>query len=192
MDSNVIAAEIVAELGSVPARTLSTDDLAARLRRTPAEVLGACELLAAWGRLTIAEDGEVSLGHARAPGASRLILVAENNVAVAHVLAALLEGEGYGVLIALTLALATSVVRTLPLDLVIADSFAPTAAAALRLLAELRDLARPAPVLLFTGHRDVPEAAARAAGYAGLLPKPFDIDELLARVDAAIEREASA
>src|SRR5581483_3321278 len=192
MDSNVIAAEIVAELGSAPARTLSRHDLAARLQRPPSEVMGGCNLLAACGYLSSDGDGQVALLHGRGHAVSRLILVAENSVAVAHVLAALLEGEGYGVLIARTLALATTVVRNVPVDLVIADSFAPTAGAALLLLAELRDLARPAPVLLFTGHRDVPETAARAAGYAGLLPKPFDIDELLARVDAALQREASA
>lgn len=192
MDSNVVAAEVIAELGSVPAGALPLGDLAARLRRTRQEVATACDLLAACGRLATDGSDQALLLHGRSHTASRLILVAENSVAVAHVLAALLEGEGYGVLIARTLALATGVVRTIPVDLVIADSFAPTAAAALRLLAELRDLARPAPVLLFTGHRDVPEAAARAAGYAGMLPKPFDIDELLVRVGAAIEREASA
>ncbi len=192
MDSNVIAAEIIAELGSAPARTLPQSELAARLQRAPDEVSTACDLLAAWGRLAVDADGRATLLHGRGHGGSRLILVAENSMAVAHVLAALLDGEGYGVLIARTLALATSIVRTLPVDLVIADSFAPTAGAALRLLAELRDLALPAPVLLFTGHRDVPEAAARAAGYAGMLPKPFDIDELLARVGAALDREASA
>lgn len=192
MDSNVIAAEIVAELGSAPARTLSQGDLAARLHRDLDEVSAACDLLAGWGRLAVDDEGRATLVHGRGHDACQLILVAENSMAVAHVLAALLEGEGYGVLIARTLALATSIVRSLPMDLVIADSFAPTAGAALLLLAELRDLARPAPVLLFTGHRDVPEAAARAAGYAGLLPKPFDIDMLLARVGAAIEREASA
>ena len=192
MDSNVIAAEIIAELGSDPAGSLPLGDLVARLRRTRGEIAAAVELLSACGCLALDDDDQVLLVRGHTHGAARLVLVAENSVAVAHVLAALLEGEGYSVLIARTLALATAVVRATPVELVIADSFAPTAVAALRLLAELRDLARPAPVLLFTGHRDVPESAARAAGFAGLLPKPFDIDELLARVDAAIEREASA
>src|SRR5689334_16172421 len=192
MDSNVIAAEIIAELGSDPAGSLPLGDLVARLRHTRGEIAAAVELLSACGRLALDDDDQVLLVRGHTHGAARLVLVAENSVAVAHVLAALLEGEGYSVLIARTLALATAVVRATPVELVIADSFAPTAVAALRLLAELRDLARPAPVLLFTGHRDVAESTARAAGFAGMLPKPFDIDELLARVNAAIESEASA
>lgn len=191
MDSNVIAAEIIAELGSDPAGALPQADLAARLRRTRHELAAACALLTRCGRLSVDEAGVTTLLRGHGLGAARLILVAENSVAVAHVLAALLDGEGYCVLIARTLALATNVVRAISVELVIADSFAPTASAALPLLAELRELAAPAPVLLFTGHRDVPESAARASGFAGMLPKPFDIDELLVRVDAAIERAPS-
>ena len=42
------------------------------------------------------------------------------------------------------------------------------------------------PVLLFTAHRDLNNEQAIQAGFAGLLPKPFDIDELLERVRTAI------
>ncbi|HEY7294567.1 MAG TPA: response regulator [Dehalococcoidia bacterium] len=192
MDTHVIAAEVAAELGSDPDRAIGRDQFGARLHRTPAEVAAACELLRACGCIATDESGLTRLIPRERLSELRLVLIAENSTAVAHVVAALLEGEGYAVLIARTLDLAVRVVRATAVSLVIADSFAATASAALQRLAELRDRARPAPVLLFTGHRDVPEAAARAAGYAGLLPKPFDIDELLARVDSAMNGRASA
>ncbi|HLZ71743.1 MAG TPA: response regulator [Dehalococcoidia bacterium] len=192
MDTHVIAAEVAAELGSLPERRLPLSDLCARLERPLSEVAAACEVLRSCGIVASCDGGVPALAARGERRGSRLVLIAENSAAVAHVLAALLEGEGYGVLIARTLGLAEGVLRATSVDLVIADSFAATAAAALTRLAALRDLARPAPVLLFTGHRDVPELAARAAGYAGMLPKPFDIDELLARVGAAINGRAPA
>ncbi len=192
MDTHVIAAEVVAELGADSARVLRLSELCVRLERPLPQIAPACELLRDCGVISTGDGEAALLASRQGRSDSRIVLIAENSAAVAHVLAALLEGEGYAVLIARTLGLAVGVLRATSVDLVIADSFAPTAGTALERLAELRDLARPAPVLLFTGHRDVPETAARAAGYAGMLPKPFDIDELLARVGAAIEGRTTA
>jgi DNA-binding response OmpR family regulator len=114
-------------------------------------------------------------------------LIVENTSAVAHVAAALLESEGYGVLLATTLPPAEAALACAPIALVIADSFAATAHAAVERLRALRQVAGAVPVLLFTAHRDLDDQQAQAAGFAGLLPKPFDIDELLARVRTAID-----
>jgi len=93
MDSNVIAAEIVAELGSDPTGALPIGDLAARLRRPAKDLSAACGLLSACGRLTTDADGRAALLDGLTLGTSRVVLVAENSVAVAHVLAALLEAN---------------------------------------------------------------------------------------------------
>lgn len=189
MDAYVLAAELVAELGASAGRSLTCAELAARTGADEADVTNACTMLSSLGRAEQTPDGGYRL-RTGADGRRRLVLVAENTSAVAHVLAALLDSEGYGVLIARSLDLALRVVSATRVDLVIADSFANTADAALKRLTELLHAAAPAPVLLFTGHRDVAEPAVRAAGFAGLLPKPFDIDDLLVRVAEAISGHA--
>jgi DNA-binding response OmpR family regulator len=147
-------------------------------------------MLERWSYVAMSAAGTWEL---RTPAveSARVVLVVENTTAVAHVVAALLESEGYGVLIARTLPVGLAVAAAVPISLVIADSFATTAREALDRLSGLRQASAPAPVLLFTGHRDVAEPAVLAAGYAGLLPKPFDIDDLLERVGRAIDGRAA-
>jgi DNA-binding response OmpR family regulator len=55
---------------------------------------------------------------------------------------------------------------------------------------------RPVPVIMFTAHQiDLEEAAeatsqrAIRANFAGIVPKPFDLDELVAAVETAVGRE---
>jgi len=181
-----LAAEIVATLAAEASTSLSMESVASRCGVPVADASSACALLGRWGVLQSVDPVGVALALAPVRPRAPIVLVVENTPAVAHVLAALLESEGYGVMIARTLSLGETVLRTVRPSLVIADSFAATAVAALDGLAPLRDLARPAPVMLFTAHRDLGEAAVRDAGFAGLLPKPFDIDALLDRVATAV------
>jgi len=62
------------------------------------------------------------------------------------------------------------------------------------LLAEVRTLADPPPVIVMTAHSDFDSAVtAYAAGAFEYLPKPFDLDELTALVERAVAaRRASA
>lgn len=183
MDIHALAALLIVALAASPDRRSTLAQLAADSGAALGEAAAAAELLRAWD--LIEQDGETVVACATPPERS-VVLVVENTSAVAHVAAALLESEGYAVLIAGSLALGEQVLASAPLSLVVCDSFATTAAVAVERLASLRRAAGSIPVLLFTAHRDLSETQVRAAGFAGLLPKPFDIDELLARVEAAI------
>jgi CheY-like chemotaxis protein len=187
MDIHAVAADIVAALASAQNRALSAAELAPHCSGSPEDFKAARTMLI--GLKVVAEEGAGSIILRPQSGepARRLVLVVENTAAVAHVLAALLESEGYGVLITSNLPLGLKVAKAIKVGLVVADSFANTGRAALDRLKDLRDAAHPAPVLLFTGHRDVSEKLVREAGFAGLLPKPFDIDDLLEQVSAVIE-----
>lgn len=58
------------------------------------------------------------------------------------------------------------------------------------LLKQLRELPQPIPVIVITGHGDVPLAVtAMKYGAADFLEKPFDDDALLGAVQAALERK---
>jgi CheY-like chemotaxis protein len=188
MQTNAVAAELVALLAAAPDRAWTHADLARESGRSIEEVAAACALLMQWGLLTQVDSGELALSPA---DGERLVLVIENTASISHVVGALLESEGYRVLIAASLDLGRRVVDAVRPALVIADSFAATARQALERLAPLREAAAPAPVLLFTAHRDADAASVQAAGFGGLLPKPFDIDDLLARVAAAIAQPST-
>ncbi|MHB8574957.1 MAG: response regulator [Dehalococcoidia bacterium] len=192
MQTNTLAAEVVARLATAPDGVCAVEVLAKDCGRSVAETGVACELLERWGVLAgVVTDG--LYGVALPPGKPAvplpIVMVVENTAAVAHVVGALLESDGYHVLIASSLPIGLGVARALRLSLVIADSFSGTGRQALERLRELREAAEPAPVLLFTAHRDVGEEAARAAGYTGVLPKPFDIDDLLMRVADVLKAE---
>lgn len=183
------------------AQTLATLLLAELCRRAPvgasaAELAAACGVdeqaaaaaLALLRDLALIKEADGAVTRAaHATPARDVVLIVENTPAVAHVAAALLESEGYGVLLASALAPACDALPCGGIALVIADSFASTAASAVGRLAPLMRAAGATPVLLFTAHRDMTLAETRAAGFAGLLPKPFDIDELLERVHEAID-----
>ncbi len=187
MHERALAAEVVASLAAEPYRVQAVDDLAARCSGSVTEVAAACALLQRGGLLDVTVSGGVRLPIGPQRPTRPVVLIVENTAAVAHLVGALLESEGYQVLIAGTLRLGVDVAAVLPLDVVIVDSFAASAREALPRLRALREAAAAAPVLLFTAHRDLDAAAVEAAGFAGILPKPFDIDELLARVAAVIE-----
>jgi CheY-like chemotaxis protein len=186
MHESALAAEVIASLASEPGRVQAIDDLAASCGEPIAAVASACALLMRVGLLDSTTSGGVCLPVEKQRSERPVVVLVENTAAVAHLVTALLESEGYHVLIADTLAVGVQVALAICPDLVIADSFAATARDALDRLGGLREAADPAPTLVFTAHRDVDETRVQAAGYAGLLPKPFDIDDLLARVSREI------
>jgi CheY-like chemotaxis protein len=181
MNLQSVAAEVLACL-SDDGDSPSLSQLAERTGASAGDVAAACALLADWRVLAGAGLDGIATHPQRAQPSGRLVLVIENTPAVSHVLNALLDSEGYQVLLTDTLSGGMAVLRRVLPALVVADSFSSSSTDAISRLQPLRELAAPAPVLLFTAHRDITEEAARAAGFAGVLPKPFDIDDLLARV----------
>jgi CheY-like chemotaxis protein len=181
MSLHSVAAEVLACLADAT-RSLSAAELAARTGATLDDVVAACALLSDWRLLHSDSEASFALSGHRARGSAPLVLVVENTASVANVLGALLETDGYRVLLASALSTGMAVLRAVKPAAVIADSFSSSSAEALQRLQPLLRAGAPAPVLLFTGHRDVSEETAKVAGFAGILPKPFDIDALLARI----------
>lgn len=177
---------MVAQLVSHGPEAQPLDALARRAGEPISEVADACALLWRWGLLDKSGSGAVALASDSLRATAPLVLLAENTSSIAHVVDALLDSDGYRVLLAGRLPLALKLALAIPFDLVITDSFANTATVAVQRLAALRDAVRPAPVLVFTAHREFTDELAQLHGFAGVLPKPFDIDELLNRVAGVI------
>jgi CheY-like chemotaxis protein len=186
MDAQTLATLLLAELCRRDPHMASIAELAAACAADERAINAALALLR---DLLLADEAEgvVTLRAASEAATRETVLIVENTPAVAHVAAALLESDGYGVLLAQAVPPALDALRCAAVSLVIVDSFASNASSAAERLRPLLLVAGRTPVLLFTAHRDLSLAEARAAGFAGLLPKPFDIDELLERVRTAID-----
>ena len=133
--------------------------------------------------------------------ASGHVLIIDNDRDIAEVVCAVLSDEGYRVSVLADLApdaIAAEVGRLEP-DCVLLDGaselvgygYGESWAAAARLAH--RD--RPVPVIMFTAQtRDVDEARdaqttrSRAAALAGVIPKPFELEDLVDTVARAAER----
>jgi DNA-binding response OmpR family regulator len=121
------------------------------------------------------------------------ILVVEDDHDICAVTCEVLREAGYRVVPAATHEAAHAALRVARFDLVLADTAdagAPThdhwAA-----LDALRAAAANASVVIFTAHSPDRFAGHEARGFAGLLPKPFDLDDLLGTVRRTV-RGASA
>jgi PAS domain S-box-containing protein len=110
-----------------------------------------------------------------------VVLVVDDDAGLTQLLEAVLVDEGYRCVIRSSLAAAVALLQAERVALIITDSFSPTSAEVLAATAPLVVAAGRTPVLLVTGHV-LDEPAVRAAGFAGLLGKPFDLDVLLTHV----------
>jgi DNA-binding response OmpR family regulator len=128
---------------------------------------------------------------------SRVLLV-DSDADVTDVVVAILTDEGYEVTTLNTMdheALASAVNRFEP-DCVLLDSASrPAFGESWTEAAYLAARSRMVPTIMFTAHhQDVREARentsdrAMAAGFAAILPKPFNLDDLLAAVATACDR----
>ena len=105
------------------------------------------------------------------------ILVIDDGVELTDFLTMVLEAEGYRVAVCHTLAAALRLLEMNRFDLVVTDSFS-SSSSSLHGLTTTRVVLRAAgttPVVLCTGH-DLEAEAVRAAGFADLMLKPFDLD----------------
>src|SRR5690348_5495961 len=118
---------------------------------------------------------------------AELVLVIEDDPHVAHVLTKVVEWAGYGVTVADSGAAALEIVSTTPLRLILLDLVLPDTDG-LVLLAQMRTLT-PAPVLVCSARSyQVDRVIALKLGADDLIAKPFDLDELEARIEAVLRR----
>jgi CheY-like chemotaxis protein len=138
--------------------------------------------------------------HERAAAATgpeqRHVLVVEDDAAQASLLRIALADEGYAVSVLGLVATdrVRAAVGRLEPDCVLLDGQSPgTYGSSWDTAAALRARSRPIPVLMLTANslatmeaREATSDRSRAAGFAAVLDKPFDIDVLLEAVAAAV------
>ncbi len=117
---------------------------------------------------------------------SASILVVEDSPSITLILRLVLEGEGYQVTAATSVAEAVEALHRSRVDLVLSDAFSQTAEGALESIAPLLAAAGNVPVALMTGHT-LSREAVLAHGLCALIRKPFDLDTLLRQVQTCLE-----
>src|SRR3954466_3624610 len=124
------------------------------------------------------------------PGGSRMnkVLVADDDRAIRASLVRALELEGYTVVAVPDGAAALDAARTEPPDVLVLDVMMP-GVDGLDVCRVLRAERDRTPILMLTARTETPDRIAGLdAGADDYLPKPFDLDELLARLRALLRR----
>ena len=120
------------------------------------------------------------------------VYIVDDDEAVRHSLALLLEAQGYRVASFGAAPDFLAAATSLPAGVLIADIRMPEMDG-LELQQHLGERALPFPVILITGHGDVPLAVrAMKAGAIDFIEKPFAADVILAAIAAALSRLAGA
>jgi DNA-binding response OmpR family regulator len=112
---------------------------------------------------------------------TKRVLIIEGDDDLRELMVACLGDAGYAVRACRSHADALARLAEDRVELVVADTESRAPASAWTGVLALRAAAGPTPILLTTGH-GFDASDVRAAGFAGLLPKPFDLDALEARV----------
>jgi two-component system response regulator MprA len=119
---------------------------------------------------------------------SARILLADDDRAIREALTRALTLEGYDVVQATDGAAALSLVETSQPDVAILDVMMPNVDG-LTVCRVLRAEKNRLPILMLTARTETPDRVAGLdAGADDYLPKPFDLDELLARIRALLRR----
>jgi CheY-like chemotaxis protein len=119
----------------------------------------------------------------------RIILVAEDEEAIAGLLRALLEDEGFRVIVATDGRAALDILAAQRPDLVLSDVMMPRLdgrALARAMFADPSYRAIPLVLLSAAGREQ-----AQGVPHAAFLPKPFDLDALLATIARLLETDVS-
>ncbi len=116
------------------------------------------------------------------------ILVLDDDVAIAEVLANFLRNRGHGVFVAHTGQAGLAVLTDRDIALVLLDLQLPDVCGGV-VMAEARKRDSPPEIVIITGHADLDSAVqALDAGAGGYLVKPIDLGRLAAIVDRILER----
>ncbi len=116
------------------------------------------------------------------------ILLFEDDPDIRRLVIDLLGEEGYDVYPVFSLGQAARIAQSVRFDLFLADSDVPVKEVAmerLRLWCEHTD--GQVPVIAFTAH-NISREEARSLGCADAVPKPFDVDELLSRIEGCVRK----
>ena len=114
------------------------------------------------------------------------ILIVEDDAALAELMSQVLQDEGHETQLATSLDQAQDVAQRQPVDLVVADLVEADQFGSENVVARLAAVAAGRPLLLCTGQPQAPRYAS-VPGVATVIEKPFDLDDLLARVREALE-----
>lgn len=118
------------------------------------------------------------------------VLVAERDEGIQEALCLLFEFGGYDVTGVSSLAEALTRIDNETFQLIVTSSFADSGLAAAGKLQALQQRAQPTPVGVITGWSLAPETAEQA-GFAFVIAKPFEIDQVLAQVATALSTQLS-
>ncbi|GAB3483958.1 response regulator transcription factor [Nocardiopsis coralliicola] len=120
------------------------------------------------------------------------VLIADDDRAIRDALQRALELEGYRVLTVEDGVQALAAVHAEPVDLLVLDVMMP-GVDGLGVTRVLRAEGDRTPILMLTARVETPDRVAGLdAGADDYLPKPFELDELLARIRALLRRAAPA
>ena len=115
------------------------------------------------------------------------LLVVDDDPTILEVLRAVLADDGYRVLVAPTIDLALDLLRAFRVQLVLVDAFRDHADPdPWANLDRIRARARETPVVIVSAHSEKSFTGYAQRGFADLLTKPFDLDELSALVRQTI------
>jgi DNA-binding response OmpR family regulator len=116
------------------------------------------------------------------------VLVVDNDTAVREALMDLLLLEGFAPRGAANAEAAISALAQEPVDLIISDTFSPIwGDEALAPVRQLVEIANGTPVILATAHAQAADLDPEEVGLADVIIKPFDVDELVARLQSLVE-----
>ena len=121
------------------------------------------------------------------------VLLVEDDVAIATVIRVALEGEGIRLDAVETIAARDAILATHRYDAIITDVMLPDGNG-LASLPDLCDAAGSTPPVIVLSAQNTLDTAVRASerGAFDYLPKPFDLDELIRVLHAAIRRDEQA
>jgi DNA-binding response OmpR family regulator len=115
------------------------------------------------------------------------VLICEEDASLGALLEGVLRDEGYAPAVVRTQEDALAALARGGFAAVLTDCLAPVLQGIdAAVVGALVRAAAPAPVLLCTDRWLPPETDAAALGVAAVVPKPFDLPDLLAAVDAAV------
>ncbi len=121
------------------------------------------------------------------------VLLVDDDVALVDMLAEVFRQEGVQVATCHSSAEAVTLLREQPVDVILTDAFAPAGwDPTLSQLDPLRQVSGGTPLVLLTAYGEAATLDYAALGLAAVVLKPFDLDELVAQIQAILRERSGA